>query len=222
MSQHINLFGPAFRKPRLLFSLNRAALLAGGVAVVMIALQFYSRHQVDGLRAELVSAQGLLKAQSTYTDRIKGEAAQKGNTGLAVEVQRLEMELKSARDAMGVLEGGALGNRSGFANYLQAFSRQALDGLWLTGFTVGGAGEVAIQGRVVSPDLLPEYIQKMNREPALQGREFSALEMRRPVVPPAAPGKDGEKPGTGLPRYLEFNLTTGEPADGTDRHGEKR
>ena len=28
MSQYINLFGPAFRKPRLLLSLNRAALLA--------------------------------------------------------------------------------------------------------------------------------------------------------------------------------------------------
>ncbi|MBY0268722.1 MAG: PilN domain-containing protein [Burkholderiales bacterium] len=222
MSQYINLFGPAFRKPRLLLSLNRAAMLAGLAAVVMIGLQFYHQHQLAGLQTELVSAQGLLKAQSAYTDRLKGETAQKGNTGLAAEVQRLEMELKSARDAMAVLEGGALGNRNGFAGYLQAFSRQALNGLWLTGFTVGGAGEVAIQGRVISPDLLPEYIQKMNREPALKGREFSALEMRRPAVLPAVAGKDGEKTAAAAPRYLEFNLTTGEPGDGADKGGEKR
>lgn len=221
MSQYINLFGPAFRKPRLLLSLNRAAILAGVAALVMTGLLFYNRHQVEGLRAEVASAQGLLKAQSRYTDRLKGEgAAQKTNGGLASEVARLEMELKSARDAMGVLEGGALGNRNGFANYLQAFSRQALDGLWLTGFTVGGAGEVAIQGRVISADLLPEYIQKMNKEPALQGRAFSALEMRRPVVPPAVPAKSGEKPVVATPRYLEFNLTTGEPGD--DKRGEQR
>lgn len=223
MSQYINLFGPAFRKPRLLLSLNRAALLAGVAGVVMIGLQFYDQYQVNSLRAELVSAQGLLKAQNAHTSRLKGDgAAQKGNTGLAAEVARLEMDLKSARAAMGVLEGGALGNRSGFASYLQAFSRQALDGLWLTGFTVGGGGEVAIQGRVLSADLLPEYIQKMNKEPALQGRAFSALEMRRPEVAPASPVKDGERTVVAAPRYLEFNLTTGEPGDGADKHGEKR
>jgi hypothetical protein len=221
MSQYINLFGPAFRKPRLLLSLNRAAMLAGVVAVAMIGLHFYHQYQVDALHTELVSAQALLKAQSAYTDRLKGETAQKGNTGLATEVARLEMDLKSARDAMSVLEGGAMGNRSGFANYLQAFSRQALDGLWLTGFTVGGTGEVAIQGRVLSADLLPEYIQKMNKEPALKGREFSALEMRRPVVVPAPPVKDGEKSVVAAPRYLEFNLATGEPGD-ADKRGEKR
>lgn len=221
MSQYINLFGPAFRKPRLLLSLNRAVMLGGLAAVVMIGLLVYHQHQFDGLHAELVSAQALLKAQSAYTDRLKGETAQKGNTGLAAEVERLEVELKSARNAINVLEGGAMGNRSGFANYLQAFSRQALDGLWLTGFTVGGTGEVAIQGRVISADLLPEYIQKMNKEPALQGRAFSALEMRRPVVVPAPPVKDGEKPVVAAARYLEFNLATGEPGD-ADKRGEKR
>jgi hypothetical protein len=223
MSQYINLLGPAFRKPRLLLSLNRAAILVGAAAVVMVGLQFYNQHQVNGLRTELVSAQGLLKAQGKYTDRLKGEgAAQKDNTGLATEVARLEMELKAARAAMGVLEGGALGNRSGFAGYLQAFSRQALDGLWLTGFTVDGAGEVAIQGRVLSANLLPEYIQKMNKEPALQGRAFSALEMRRPAVAPEVPLKDGEKPVVAGPRYLEFNLTTGEPVAAAAGSGEKR
>lgn len=222
MSQYINLFGPAFRKPRLLLSLNRAALLVGLVAAAMIGLQFYHQHQLNGLQTELASAQGLLKAQSAYTDRLKGEPAQKGNAGLVAEVGRLEMELKSARDAMSVLEGGAMGNRNGFAKYLQAFSRQALDGLWLTGFTVGGTGEVAIQGRVISADLLPEYIQKMNKEPALQGRAFSALEMRRPAVAPAVPAKEGEKPVVAGPRYLEFNLATSEPGDGADKRGEKR
>src|SRR5690606_12134857 len=137
MSQYINLFGPAFRKPRLLLTLNRAAMLAGAAVVVMLGMHLYSQQQVKGLREETASAQGLHKAQKTYTDRLKGEGAgQKGNAGLAAEVQRLEMELKSARDSMSVLESGAVGNRNGFAGYLQAFSRQALDGLWLTGFTV--------------------------------------------------------------------------------------
>ncbi len=225
MSQYINLLGPAFRKQRLLLTLDKAVLFVGLAAVVMIGLQMFSERQVEGLREELVSAQALLKAQNTYIDRLKGkDAAQKANTGLATEVQRLEMELKSARDSMGVLEGGAVGNRSGFAGYLQAFSRQALEGLWLTGFTVGGAGDVAIHGRVLSPELVPAYIQRLNREAALKGREFAVLEMRRPqptAAALAAAAKAGDSAKAEVPRYLEFALTTGDAADAAKAGGRK-
>ncbi len=212
MSQYINLLGAAFRKQRLLLSCGRALLLAGVALIAMASLQFVSQHQVNGLRQELTSAQGLLKAQSVHTDRLKGGGgAQQGASALDTEIRRLEMDLKSARDSIAVLEGGTLGNRQGFAQYLQAFSRQIVDGLWLTGFSVSGQGEVAIQGRVLKPELVPVYIKKLNVEPALQGREFSALEMRRPQ-PVAVAGAPGA-PKAEVPRFLEFALSTGEPAN---------
>ncbi|MBX3661403.1 MAG: PilN domain-containing protein [Burkholderiales bacterium] len=219
MRQHVNLLGPAFRKQRQLLTLGRAVSLAAVAAVVMAALQFHDAQRLSGLREELASAQTLLKAQTAYTTRLKGEGAAKpGNTGLDAEVQRLEMELKAARDSMAVLEGGGLGNRSGFAGYFQAFSRQSLDGLWLTGFTVGGAGEVAIQGRVMAPDLVPAYIQKLKKEPVLQGREFSALEMRRPE---AAPARDATAQPE-APRYLEFVLATANATEKSETGGMKK
>ncbi len=215
MSQYINLLGPAFRKQRQGLTLARALMALALTVLVMLALQAHDQQQLSGLREELTSAQRLVKAQSVHTDRLKGEgAAKKGSSGLDVEVQRLEGDLKSARDSMTVLEGGALGNRSGFARYLQAFSRQAIDGLWLTGFSVAGSGDVAINGRVLRPELVPAYIQKLNNEPALQGRAFSALELRRPA-PPAnvAPARDGEKPAVEASRYLEFALASGDTID---------
>jgi len=219
MRQYVNLLGPAFRKQRQLLTLGRALALVAAVTAVMATLQFYEGHRLAGLREELASAQTLLKAQTAYTTRLKGEdAAKTGNTGLDAEVQRLETDLKAARDSMAVLEGGGLGNRSGFAGYFQAFSRQVLDGLWLTGFTVGGTGEVALQGRVMAPDLLPAYIQKLNKEPVLQGREFSALEMRRPQT---APAKDaGGEAET--PRYIEFMLATVNAAEKNEAGGMKK
>jgi hypothetical protein len=217
MRQYVNLLGPAFRKQQQLLTLGRALALVAAATVIMAALQFYDAHRLAGLREELASAQTLLKAQTAYTAGLKGEAKQ-GNTGLDAEVQRLEMELKAARDSMAVLEGGGLGNRSGFAGYFQAFSRQVLDGLWLTGFTVGGTGEVALQGRVMAPDLLPAYIQKLNKEPVLQGREFSALEMRRPEAAPAKDaGSDAE-----APRYIEFMLATVNAAEKNEAGGMKK
>lgn len=214
MSQYINLLGPAFRKQRQLLSLSRAAILVGCTLALMLIVQAYESHRVDGLAEELASAQGLLKAQNAYTSRMKGDGAQQGNTVLDAEVQRLETDLKSARDSMGVLEGGALGNREGFARYMQAFSRQAIDGLWLTGFSVSGGGDVSIQGRVVRPELVPTYIQRLNGESALKGRAFSALEVNRPLPRPAdaAAGKDAAPEKAEAPRFLEFSLATTEPA----------
>ncbi len=219
MRQYVNLLGPAFRKQRQFLTLGRTLAMVALVAVVMAALQVHDGYRLAGLREELASARTLLKAQTTYTARLKGEgSAKQGNTGLDAEVQRLETELKAARDSMAVLEGGGLGNRSGFAGYFQAFSRQMLDGLWLTGFTLGGTGEVAIQGRVTVPDLVPAYIQKLNKEPVLQGREFSALEMRRPQ---AVLAKDGESKAE-VPGYIEFVLMTANAAEKSDAGGAKK
>ena len=102
------------------------------------------------------------------------------------KLRRLENELKIAREAMAALKGGAFGNQRGFAEYLRAFSRQSLSGLWLTGFSIAGSGELEIRGRVLSPDLVPSYIQRLNREQVLAGRSFARLEMSRPKPEPAA------------------------------------
>ena len=57
------------------------------VALVQMAgLLAYDRHRVDGVREELASAQGLMKAQSVYTSRLKGDGAQKGNSVLEGEI----------------------------------------------------------------------------------------------------------------------------------------
>lgn len=224
MSQYINLLGPAFRKPKLLLTLNRSAGLLALLLAGLTLLWAYDRQRVAGLREELASAQGLLKAQSVYTARLKGDAAQTGGGVLDTDIQRLEIELKSARESMGVLEGGALGNREGFARYMLAFSRQALDGLWLTGFSVGGGGEVSITGRVTRAELVPAYIQRLNGEPVLKGRAFSALELRRPPLPvaPADPGKPASEERA-PPSFLEFALATREPvAEGTGARAERR
>lgn len=214
MSQYINLLGTAFRKQRQVLTLNRAALLVVFTLALMLIIQAYESQRVMGLGEELASAQGLLKAQNAYTSRLKSDGTQQGNTVLDNDIQRLEADLKSARDSMGVLEGGALGNREGFARYMQAFSRQAIDGLWLTGFSVSGGGDVIIQGRVVKPELIPTYIQRLNGEPALKGRAFSALEVHRPAPRPGDvvdPAKDVPEK-VEAPRFLEFALATTEPA----------
>lgn len=209
MSQNINLLTPAFRKQRQMLTLAKVAQCLGLVLALLFGYHYYLQQQVKGINAELASAEGLLKSQRGYVEKLKGKAAApKADAQLEADITRYEAELKLARDSMEALKGGAFGNQQGFAEYLRAFSRQSVNGLWLTGFTIAGSGELEIRGRVLSPDLVPSYIQRLNREKVLAGRSFARLEMSRPK-PEAATGKDKDvKKAPGLPRYLEFSLAT--------------
>lgn len=210
MSQNINLFNPALRKQRQLLTLATVGTCLAITLVAVSGYQYSLQEQVSGLVAELQTAEGLLKSQRGYVDKLKGQAAPKADALIEADIARLESELKTAREAMEALKGGAFGNQQGFAEYLRAFSRQSLNGLWLTGFTISGGGELEIRGRVLSPDLVPSYIQRLNKEKVLAGRSFARLEMSRPD-----PGPDKGKAAKAAPRalrYLDFSLATSDAA----------
>jgi len=209
VSQNVNLLAPAFRKQRQPLTLATVAQLLGIVLVALFGYHYYLQQQVNGLAEELRTAESVLKSQRGYVERLKSRNAEaKADTRLDAEIARYEAELKPARESMEALKGGAFGNQQGFAEYLRAFSRQSVNGLWLTGFTIAGSGDLEIRGRVLSPDLVPGYIQRLNQEKVLAGRSFARLEMNRPKAEaPADKGKDA-KSSQALSRFLEFSLAT--------------
>jgi hypothetical protein len=186
--------------------------------VALLALggyHYYLQQQVNGLAAELESSEALLRSQQKFVDSRGKPGAGKVDAQLDADIARYETELKLARESYDALKGGAFGNQRGFAEYLRAFSRQSMNGLWLTGFTIAGGGELEIHGRVLSPDLLPSYIQRLNQEQVLAGRSFARLEMSRPKAEPApaADTKDKDtKKVAQAPRFLEFSLATNDTA----------
>jgi len=214
MSQNINLFNPAFRKERLRVSFATLAKCVGVTVIALGAFQFYLQHQVNALSEELRATERSLKEQRSYAEKLKGQAAaRKPDPRLEAEIVQLETELRQAREAIEALKAGAIGNQEGFSEYLRAFSRQSVNGLWLTGFTIGG-GELEIRGRVVRPDLVPGYIQRLNREKVLAGRSFARFEMSQPKAEPAADKGREAKKAARAPRFLEFSLATTQAAGG--------
>jgi hypothetical protein len=217
MSQNINLLGPAFRKQRQLLTLVTVAQCLGVMLFALFGYHFYLQQQVSGLATEMRAAEEMLRSHQGNVDKLKGRsAALKPDAQLDADIAQLESELKIAREAMAALKGGAFGNQQGFAEYLRAFSRQSLGGLWLTGFSISGSGELEIRGRVLSPDLLPNYIQRLNREEVLAGRSFARLEMSRPKPEPATDKDKAAGKAPLVPRHLEFSLIAMD-APGTEK-----
>ena len=209
MSQNINLFSPAFRKPRQILTLALVVQCFGITLVALLAYNFYVQRQVSGVAAELAAAQKLLTSQTDFVTKLKPKSHPPvSEAQLDAEIRQLEAEFKMAVESIEALKGGAFGSRQGFAEYLRAFSHQWIAGLWLTGFEIGGGGELEIRGRALSPDLLPSYIQRLNRERVFAGRKIGHLEMTRPKSAPVTDktAAAGEAPLT--PRYLEFRLAT--------------
>ena len=207
MSQNINLFSPAFRKPRQVLTLALVAQCFGITLAALLAYNFYLQRQVSSVATELAAAQKLVSAQQGLADKLKPQPVPPvSEAQLDAEIRTLEARMKLAVESIEALKSGAFGSRQGFAEYLQAFSRQSVAGLWLTGFTIGGRGDLEMRGRTLSPELLPDYIQRLNRESVLAGREIAHLEITRPASAPAATKEPDQ--AERARQYLEFSLAT--------------
>lgn len=201
MSQQINLFNPAFVRRRKHFSLP--AMLQGLVLVAAGSLAFYgyALYQVDQLEKQTGEIAKRYQAEQSRLMRHAAEfSPQQAAQALQEEVRRLEKQLAEQAELLEVIKSGAIGNTSGYSEYMRAFSRQVAEGLWLTGFSItGDAAQISLSGAVLNPELLPAYIQRLSKESVMHGRTFATLQMRQPKV---------ESQGA-IPRYVEFTLHSG-------------
>ena len=126
---------------------------------------------------------------------------QRSNEILQAEVSRLEKELDTQKELGEALKSSAGGGNPVFSEYMRAFSRQIVQGLWLTGFTVTGDGlEISLSGGALDPKLLPIYIQRLGKEQIMQGKTFSTLEIK------AGAGEGAGVTSALQRRYVEFKL----------------
>lgn len=127
---------------------------------------------------------------------------QQTNEALQDEVQQLEKKLSTQTELFETLKSSVGGNTVGYSEYMRAFSRQMVQGLWLTGFKVVGDGaEINLSGAALNPELLSVYIQRLGKEKIMQGKTFSNLQIRAD-----AGGKESSPSSPS--RYVEFTLSS--------------
>lgn len=208
--KQINLLKPELLVPRRQpFS---AAFMLQALGIVLLAgAALYGYLKVE--QARLVQAAD--RAEQTLAaerDRLQQLSAQ---LAPARPSKLLEEELKAAQARLRyyqgleqALEGRDLGSTGGYAEYMRALARQAVDGLWLTGFVISGAGrEMVIRGHVLEPKLLPLYLERLNAEPVMRGQNFETLQIQAPK--PEGTGTPAEQSAPS--RFLAFELSSRRP-----------
>jgi len=197
MSQQINLFNPIFLKQKKYFSV--VTMLQALLLIVLGSMLFYGYawYQVRELAKQTVEMTKRYEAEQkrflAYANEFSPQRAQQA---LKAELDGLEAQARLQDSILQTLKSGAIGNTQGYSEYLRAFARQSVHGLWLTGFNINGDGaQISLQGAVTNPRLLPTYIQRMGREAVMRGKTFEYLQMKQPLVE-----------GKPVNAYVEFSL----------------
>jgi hypothetical protein len=179
MVQQINLYDPALERRRDWLALSNVAGIAALLLVVVAALGFAARHDAAELSAASEGSAGQLKAlREQIAAQGQAIAGRKPDAQLEQEVAAKRMLLAARGEVLGTLRRSMGTESRSFADYLRGFARQTVSGLWLTGISIDAAsGALEISGRTVDPSLLPEYIRRLDREPAFEGQSFAALKL---------------------------------------------
>jgi hypothetical protein len=202
VSQQINLYNPALEKKRELLSLRGLAFAWSCALVLVVIAAAVGSLRASALRAELEKEAAARNSAQAEMSRLSAQLAGRSRDAtLAADLARLEAELAGRNQAMQTLRGGIIGNTQGFSAYLRAFARQSFEGMWLTGFTLAGAGQdLELEGRALRPELVPDYVQRLSREAVLKGHAFSELQMRLPEAKRADAAE--------TLAFIEFRLAT--------------
>lgn len=216
MSQQINLFNPALRPKKELLT---AGLMAQVVLLFVVVLGVYGGYlhqQVAKLQQQRDAlAQQTQAEQERMVQVAQQFPARRSSKALQDEIVATQDKIQQREQVFNVLKSGVVGVNGGFSGVMQAFARQNVEGLWLTGFSASSAGnQMRISGRALSPEMIPEYISKLSEEQALHGRAFTSLQVSQPKRDAvAAPVSQQNAAAVTLPSYVEFSLSAEKPAD---------
>ena len=157
MSQQINLFNPIFLKQRKIFAASTMAQSLGVIVLACVLLSVYASWQVQAREKQTAeSAAQVSKLKARLDNAAIQFAPHQADQSLANQLQKTEDDVNSLQRVTNELNGGGFGDTKGYSLYFSSFSRQIVDGLWLTGVDINGAGQqIGLRGRALRADLVP-------------------------------------------------------------------
>lgn len=206
MSQQINLFNPIFLQQKKIFSAATMAQALGLLVAGVTALALYGNQHLTALQKEAdAGARQLEQKQARFASVTSDFAPRAKSADIDARLAAAERKLAALHRVAGVLARGELGNTRGYSEYFRALARQHADGLWLTGVVVAAGGkELDVHGRALDARLLPGYLNRLTREPVMQGKSFGGMEIGQ-AAPLKATAADGRETATPAP-FIEFSL----------------
>jgi len=214
--QQINLFNDLFEQKTQRVTARTMAIGGGVLALGLAGVAVHAKLGTDRLQREFdTNAARQAQVQKRLASVNADYAPRRKDATLDAALIEANGQLDALRRVADTIKRGDLGNTQGYAEYFRALARQRVEGLWLTGVSVAGAGqEIGVRGRAMDPALVPGFLGRLRNEPVMQGKPVGSLQIGEAAAVKVA-GKDGKEASTPAP-YVEFSLQSapqGKPGD---------
>ena len=182
MTQRIDLYRDDLRPREPSDELRRNGTIAGALVLVLFAWGAVAQWQAAARGGELVRLKAeqvaLQAAMTAATERLAQRAPDPALTAALVEAQAAVDGRRWLAEQLGRAGADAVA----FSAVLEGLGRQRPEPLWLTRIHVGEGGQaLGLAGRALEASVVPGYLERLGREPALQGREFTHFRIDQPT-----------------------------------------
>lgn len=179
--QEINLYGPALRGTRTVFSVTVIGVAAGvAVLSVLVAWIYTSGWQLPEAREQAAAVRAPLEQRRAEMMALTQQGGEQADPALERRLERSRMLMERKLQLLGALHGDKVPAAAGFSALLAGLGRQRMEGLWLEEILIGAGGaELVLRGSALKEAYVPAYLQALAHEPAYQGREFETLRIER-------------------------------------------
>lgn len=206
--QQINLFNEQFEQQIQRLTARTMAIGCGVLALGLAAAGIHENMQVADLQGEAnAGAARLDGVQKRLAGVTADYPARQKDARLDGELAEANAQLDALHRVSDTIRRGDLGNTRGYAEYFRARARQRVEGLWLTGVSIGGAGQdIGVRGRALDAALVPGFLGRLRNEQVMQGTPVGTLQIGEAAALKVA-GKDGKDASMPAP-YVEFSLAS--------------
>jgi hypothetical protein len=214
VSQQINLFNPLFLKQKKYFSALTMTQALGLLVLGLAAFYGFAFWQNLSLARQTAESERAYEQQKRQFVKVTAELTpQKRDTQLDQDLRNTEAAIASRQALLGELQTGVMADSAGYSEYLRAFARQTVHGLWLTSIQIAeGGAQLSMSGRALEADLVPVLIGRLKQESVLRGRPLEALAITRS-------GAAGKGAGRAI---VDFTVTSREPGNAPAEAGKAR
>ena len=175
----LNLFDPALQRQQDPWTARNLGRGLAAALLICAAWGGWAHWRQAVANTALADLQPQLQAARAEAQQLRQKIEHaRPDVDLSAELNSGRLRLQSRTEVLALLKKGMAQENGNPVEWLSGFARQIPQGLWLTGFAINAeTGALEIRGRTTDPRLIPEYLHRLNAEPAFKGRTFAALQI---------------------------------------------
>ena len=178
--QQVNLYLSELRPQQQPFRFVMILYIWGVTVAFFAAIQYWGWNQTQNAESHLSD---LNKQEIKVLQQLQALRANAPRNTRAQFEQKLtaaRAELEQRQQLMDTMKRQEMGNSTGFSEYLISLSRQHADGLSLELIEFDDGGRtVELSGWTRTPELVPDYVQRLRQEVSFNNTRFGEMSIER-------------------------------------------